>query len=158
MAGRVRQDRPAVCSFLMESLHILIAAFNKGSLDVPAGLFTGRTTFTLNGRSYESILGGSPDDPLIRLLARGVAGYRTAAKALQYAVPGAAALVDSLSEPDASGVRTASIRVEGHLRDSSEPFATRASVRLVSTDRQLASVDVSCPEDDLARIAASRLA
>lgn len=142
----------------MESLHILIAAFNRGSLDVPAGLFTGRTTFTLNGRSYESLLGGSPDDPLIRLLARGVAGYRTAAKALQYAVPGAAVSLDSLSEPDDSGVRTASIQVKGHLRDSSEPFAARVSLRLVPADRELASVDVSCSEDDLARIAASRLA
>ena len=68
-----------------ESLDALVAAFNRGSLDVPARLFTPRTTFALNGRSYESILGGSPDDPLIRLLARGAAGYRTAAKALQYA-------------------------------------------------------------------------
>ena len=142
----------------MESLHGLIAAFNRGSLDVPAGLFAGRTTFALNGRSYESILGGSPHDPLIRLLSRGAAGYRTAAKALQYALPGAAVSLDSLSEPDGSGVRTASMRVEGHLRQSSEPFAARASLRLISTNRELASVDVICAEDDLARIAASRLA
>jgi hypothetical protein len=105
----------------------------------------------------ESLLGGSPDDPLIRLLARGVAGYCTAAKALQYAVPGAAVSVDSLSEADASGVRTVAIRVEGHLRNSGEPFATRALLRLVSPDRELASVDVRCPEGDLDRIAKSRL-
>jgi len=141
----------------MEALHSLLASFNRGSLDVPAGLFTPKTTFTLNNRSYESILGGSPDDPLIRLLARGVAGYRTAAKALQYAVQGAVVSVDALSEPDASGVRTASIRVEGHLRKG-EPFAARAFLRLISTDRELASVDVSCAEGDLERIAMSRLA
>jgi hypothetical protein len=64
----------------------LIAAFNRGSLDVPDGFLTARTTFSLNGRPYESFLGGSADDPLVRLLARGSAGYRTAAKALQYAL------------------------------------------------------------------------
>ena len=140
----------------MDALHALVAAFNRGSLDVPSGFFTARTTFTLNGRSYESVLGGSPDDPLIRLLARGAAGYRTAAKALQYAVPGAAVSIDSVSDPDASGVRSASIRVEGHLRRSNAPFTARASLRLVATDRELASVDVSCPESDLATIAAER--
>ncbi len=61
---------------IKESLDSLVAAFNKGSFDVPAGFFTPHTTFTLNGRSYESMLGGSPDDPLIRLLARGAGGYR----------------------------------------------------------------------------------
>ena len=140
----------------MDALYTLMAAFNRGSLDVPAGLFTPRTMFTLNGRSYESILGGSPDDPLIRLLARGAAGYRAAAKALQYSVPGAAVSIESLSEPDGSGGRTASIRVEGRLRRSGEPFTARAGLRLVATDRELASVEVSCSEDDLARLAAER--
>ncbi len=104
-----------------------MAAFNRGSLDVPAHFFTPRTTFSLNGRSYESILGGSPDDPLIRLLARGVAGYRTAAKALQYALQRPVIVVDSLSEPGRLRLATASIRVEGELRDSSEPFAAVAT-------------------------------
>ena len=140
----------------MDAFYTLIASFNRGSLDVPSGLFTARTTFTLNGRSYESILGGSPDDPLIRLLARGAAGYRTAAKALQYAVPGAAVSVESLSDPDASGVQTASIRAEGFLRRSGEPFTARAGLRLVVTHRELTSVDVTCPEGDLATLAAER--
>jgi hypothetical protein len=152
-----------------------VAAFNLGSLDVPAGLLTPRTTFSLNGRSYESILGGSAeepqasgeergrglathDDPLIRLLARGVAGYRTAAKALQYALQRPRIVVESLSESDPSGVRTASIRVEGELRDSNEPFFTVATLRLRDTHGELTSVDVVCAEHDLARIAASRLA
>lgn len=142
----------------MDALHLLIAAFNRGSLDVPAGLFTARTAFTLNDRSYESILGGSPDDPLIRLLARGAAGYRTAAKALQYAVPGAVMSLGPLSEPDASGVRSATVHVEGKLRDSGEPFAADAGLRLRCAHLELTSVDVSCAEEDLARIAASRLA
>jgi hypothetical protein len=140
----------------MDALHTLIAAFNRGSLDVPAGFFTARTTFTLNNRSYESILGGSPDDPLIRMLARGMAGYRTAATALLYALQRPLVTVASISEPDASGVRTAEVLVEGELRDSGQLFAGRASLRLGCAQLELTSVDVSCSEDDLARIAASR--
>jgi hypothetical protein len=143
---------------ITESLDALVAAFNRGSLDVPAHLFTPGTTFSLNGRSYESILGGSPDDPLIRLLARGAAGYRTAAKALQYALQRPTVTVESLSGPDASGLRTASIRLQGELRHAAEPFAGEATLRLTCRHDELTSVDVICAEDDLARIAASRLA
>jgi hypothetical protein len=140
--------------------------------------------YTLNGRSYESILGGSAEEPraargegapqasgeergwgpatnhapLIRLLARGAAGYRTAAKALQYGLQRPLIVVESLSEPDASGLRTASIRVEGELRESNEPFSTVAILRLRDTQGELTSVDVICAEQDLARIAASRRA
>jgi hypothetical protein len=135
-----------------------VAAFNRGSLDVPANFFTPRTTFSLNGRSYEAILGGSPDDPLIRLLARGVAGYRTAARALQYALQRPVIAVESLSEPDGSGFCTASVRVQGELRDSKQPFAAGATLRLGSSNGELTTVEVRCAEDDLARIAASRLA
>jgi hypothetical protein len=136
---------------------VLVAAFNRGSLDVPSGLFTPRTTFTLNNRSYESILGGSPEDPLIRLLARGAAGYRTAAKALQYAVQRPVIRVESVSDPDASGVFSASIFLEGQLRDSGEPFSGPASLWLTCDGVELTSVEVSCSVEDLARIAASRL-
>ena len=143
---------------IRDSIAALVAAFNRGSLDVPAHFFTPRTTFSLNNRSYESILGGSPDEPLIRLLARGAAGYRTAAKALQYALQGPIIAVESLSEPDASGVLVASIRVEGQFRDSGHPFTGRASLRLVCAEGELMSIDVVCAEEDLARIAESRRA
>ncbi len=143
---------------IRESLDALVAAFNRGSLDVPAHFFTPRTTFSLNGRSYESLLGGSPDDALIRLLARGAAGYRTAAKALQYALQRPVITVESLSGPDASGFQTASIRVLGELRDSSQPFVADATLRLGCTKGELTSVDVRCAEGDLDRIAKSRLA
>jgi hypothetical protein len=136
---------------------VLAAAFNRGSLDVPSGLFTPRTTFSLNNRSYESILGGSPEDPLIHLLARGAAGYRAAAKALQYALQRPVIRVESVSKPDASGVFSASIFVEGQLRDSGEPFSGRASLWLTCDGVELTSVEVSCSVEDLARIAASRL-
>lgn len=142
----------------MDALDTLVAAFNRGSLDVPDGLFTPRTTFTLNGRSYESLLGGSPDDPLIRLLARGAGGYRTVAKALQYGLQQPVVSIESLSEADASGVRTATIRIEGRLRHSGEMFDARATLLLAGTVHQVESVSVTCSERDLANIAASRRA
>jgi hypothetical protein len=103
------------------------------------------------------MLGGSADDPLIRMLARGVAGYRTAAKALQYSLPGAFVTIESISDADASGTALVSFRVEGQLRDG-HPFTGRASLRLVCAEGELASINVVCAEDDLARIAASRRA
>lgn len=139
-----------------ESLNALVAAFNRGSLDVPANFFTPRTTFALNGRAYESILGGSPDEPLIRLLARGAAGYRTAAKALQYALQQPSVVLESLGEPDDSGLCTAQLRVKGELRNSREPFTTSVSLHLACDGRELGSVNAICAEGDVARIAAAR--
>ena len=142
----------------MQALYSLVAAFNRGSLDVPAGLFGAHTTFSLNDRTYESLLGGSPDDPLIRLLARGAGGYRTAAKALQYGLQQPVISIESISETDASGVRTVTIRIEGRLRHSGDLFDSRATLRLTGTDREVDSVSVTCSAQDLANIAASRRA
>ena len=143
---------------IREAVDELVAAFNRGSLDVPANFFTARTTFTLNQRTYESLLGGSPDDPLIRLLARGAAGYRTAAKALQYALTSPTIAIESLSDADPSGAQVASVRVEGRWRDSGEPFSGLATLRLGRSGSELTSVEVVCAEEYLARIASSRLA
>lgn len=134
----------------------LVTAFNRGSLDVPSGLLTPQTTFSLNGRSYESILDGSPDDPWIRLLARGVGGYRTAAKALQYALQQPTIAVESLSESDAGGVRIASLRFEGRLRHTGQPFEARCSLSLACEEDRLTAVGVNCSDADLAAIAAAR--
>jgi hypothetical protein len=141
---------------IRDSLEALVAAFNRGSLDVPDGLFTPRTTFSLNGRSYESMLGGSSDDPLIRLLARGAGGYRTAAKALQYALQQPMLAIQSLVDADVSGVAVASLRIAGTLRDSGEPFTGHGALRLSYSGGKLISIDAECSSDDLARIAAAR--
>ena len=114
----------------MKKLDDLVAAFNRGSLDVPDGFLTPNTTFSLNGRPYESLLGGSADDPLIRLLARGSAGYRTAAKALHYALQQPALTVESISNADAAGLSLAKLRVEGRLRGSAVRRAVAAEDRV----------------------------
>src|SRR5262245_8098693 len=64
----------------------LIALFNRQSLDLPDGVFTRHTQFRLNGVPFEEMLGRSPDDPLVLMLARGPAGYRVTAKAVPHAV------------------------------------------------------------------------
>ena len=77
----------AAGSPVIARLDELIALFNRRSLDLPDGLFDRRTQFLLNGTPFEAMLGRSPADPLVLMIARGPAGYRFAAKALQHAVP-----------------------------------------------------------------------
>ena len=76
----------------------LIDLFNRQSLDLPDGLFTRHTQFRLNGVPFEDMLGRSPGDPLVLMLARGPAGYRFAAKAVQHAVSDARLQRGELSE------------------------------------------------------------
>lgn len=72
---------------LSERIDELVALFNRRSLDLPDGLFDRRSQFLLNGTPFEAMLGRSPDDPLVRMIARGAAGYRFTVKALQHALP-----------------------------------------------------------------------
>jgi hypothetical protein len=134
----------------------LIAAFNRGSLDVPDGFLTPRTTFSLNGRPYESFLGGSADDPLIKLLARGSAGYRTAAKALQYALQHPVVTIESVSTPDPAGLCVAKLRVEGRLLNTGAAFDAQWLLKLLCKDDVLVSADVVCADEDLQNIAKAR--
>jgi hypothetical protein len=141
---------------LREKLSELIAAFNRGSLDVPDGFLTHHTSYTLNGRSYESLLGGSPDDPLIRLLARGPAGYRTAAKVLMYALQGPTATCEAVSEPDQRGLYTAAVCLDGHLRPGAAKFVARFELSVTIENDRVRSVDVIGTEEDLARMISAR--
>jgi len=43
----------------------------------------------INGAPFETLLGQSPNDPLVLMMARGPAGYRFTTKALQHAIPDA---------------------------------------------------------------------
>jgi hypothetical protein len=67
----------------------VIAYFNTRTLDLPDGLFDRKTQFVINGAPFETLLGQSPNDPLVLMLARGPAGYRFTTKALQHAIPDA---------------------------------------------------------------------
>ena len=65
----------------------VIEYFNARRMDLPDGFFDRKTQFLVNGASFESMLSATPDDPLVLMLARGPAGFRFAAKALQHAMP-----------------------------------------------------------------------
>jgi len=113
---------------LTARLDQLIALFNSRGLDLPDGLFDRRTQFALNGTPFEALLGRSPDDPLVLMLARGAAGYRFMLKALQHAVPDAAI---QRGEPAGAGdPAVVSVRVwlSGHLRETREPVDTVISL------------------------------
>ncbi len=137
-------------------LEQLIEAFNRGSLDVPAGLLTAHTSFALNGTPYETLLGGSPDDPLIRLLARGAAGYRTAARALQYALQRPAATIQGALEGEGGALREVRLLVEGRLRGTGEPLAVPVTLSMTTAEGRLVHLDAACAPADLQQITAAR--
>ena len=141
---------------IQQSLDTLVAAFNRGSLDVPAGLLSPHTAFSLNGRSYESILGGAADDPLIRLLARGPGAYRTAAKAVQYALQHPVVVFEPVPDAGVPEAMAATFRLMGTLRDSGEPFESHGSLRLTCAGTVVTAVEVECSDTDLQRIAQAR--
>jgi hypothetical protein len=103
----------------------LVALFNRRSLDLPDGLFDRRTQFLLNGTPFEAMLGRSPDDPLILMIARGPAGYRFVIKALQHAVPDARVQRgDELPGNGAPDTCTVPLWLSGRLRGSNQPIET----------------------------------
>jgi hypothetical protein len=110
----------------------LIDLFNRRSLDLPDGLFTRHTQFLLNGVAFEEMLGRSPSDPLVLMLARGPAGYRFTAKALQHAVPDAHLQRSELAETAHHGANVVVARcwLSGRLRGSGDPIETVVEVTL----------------------------
>jgi len=74
---------------LTAALDQVIQYFNARRLDLPDGFFDRRTQFVLNGAPFETLLSATPNDPLVLMLARGPAGFRFTAKALQHAIPDA---------------------------------------------------------------------
>lgn len=120
---------------LIERLDELVALFNRQSLDLPDGLFDRRTQFLLNGTPFEAMLGRSPSDPLVLMIARGPAGYRFAMKALQHAVPDARAQRGQL-EGGAGDTRDGwamPLWLSGHLRGTDAPLEVVVQA-ILSTD------------------------
>lgn len=105
-------------SRLLAHLDELIRAFNQRSLDLPDGLFTRQTQLLLNGVPFEEMLGRSPSDPLVLMIARGAAGYRFAMKAVQHALPDATIERGEITSTDEGGraVVSTSCWLSGHYR------------------------------------------
>jgi hypothetical protein len=125
------EPAPESLSVTIERIDQLIALFNRKGMDIPDGLFARTTQFLLNGTPYEAFLGQSPTDPLILMLARGAAGYRFFAKAVQHAVPDAAVQRGELVSDDGPGSFHLDLWLSGHLRGVGEPIHTVIRVALV---------------------------
>jgi hypothetical protein len=74
---------------VIDAIDRVIHYFNARTLDLPDGFFDRKTQFVINGAPFETLLGQSPNDPLVLMLARGPAGFRFTTKALQHAIPDA---------------------------------------------------------------------
>jgi hypothetical protein len=111
---------------LTSDIDRIVSDFNSRRLDLPDGFFDRRTQFVINGAPFETLLGGSPGDPLILMLARGPAGFRFTAKALQHAIPDASTQVtpsstESLSPgANAPNEYVCRVRLSGTLRGTGE--------------------------------------
>jgi hypothetical protein len=137
----------------------LIDLFNRRSLDLPAGLFTRQTQFVLNGIPFEARLGRSPADPLVLMLARGAAGYRFAAKAVQHAIPDARLQRGELRETHDDTQRTVHGQcwLSGHLRGTGEPVEMLVAMALRLQGPALVQMAAAMDEQALATLQAARL-
>jgi hypothetical protein len=136
----------------------LVALFNEGSLDVPDGLIAKTCVFRLNGVAYEDTMGRPVSDPLVRLVARGPAGYRLLSQALRYAAPDVRIRLDRLVAPGtpAGGLVTGTAHLEGTLRGG-EPLKARAAVAMVADAQgSLAEVAAVLDEGHVAALAKAR--
>lgn len=126
---------------LIAQIDELIGLFNRQSLDLPDGLFDRRTQFLLNGTPFEAMLGRSPSDPLVLMIARGPAGYRFAVKALQHAVPDARIQRGTVegAEPDDANSCVVPLWLSGHLRGTGTPIEVVLRVSVTTGDQQAVS-------------------
>jgi hypothetical protein len=115
---------------LTAAIEQVIEYFNVRRLDLPDGFFDRRTQFILNGAAFETLLSATPNDPLVLMLARGPAGFRFTAKALQHAMPEARLdRGDVATDGDPFKV-TLKLWLSGTLRGSGESINSLVSVTL----------------------------
>ena len=113
---------------LIGSIDRVIEYFNARRMDLPDGFFDRRTQFVINGTPFETLLSTAPNDPLIMMLARGPAGFRFTAKALQHAIPDAK-LERGEVTGDGSTVTT-SVWLSGKLRGTGEAVNAVSAITL----------------------------
>lgn len=114
---------------LIDAIDQTIAFFNTRRMDLPDGFFDRKTQFVINGVPFETLLSTAPNDPLILMLARGPAGFRFTAKALQHAIPDA-----KIERPSAQVARLPivafELRLSGTLRGTDDAVDAVVSVTL----------------------------
>lgn len=150
---------------VIDAIDRVIGYFNARKLDLPDGFFDRKTQFVINGAPFETLLSTAPDDPLVLMLARGPAGYRFTAKALQHAMPDAKldrgdVVTAPSTSPGAGGPSTIDFKLwlSGTLRGSGEAMNALVTVTLRLTIAGV--VEIAKGEvdpQDLAKIKAARL-
>jgi len=148
----------AATESLTAAIDQVIAFFNARKMDLPDGFFDRKTQFVLNGAAFETLLGQPPTDPLILMLARGPAGFRFTAKALQHALPDALVERDDLSTDGDRFKVTTTLRLSGALRGTGEPLNTAVSVVLRLTEGgQVGAAEAELEASALDKIREARL-
>jgi len=144
---------------LIDHVDQVIAYFNARRMDLPDGFFDRKTQFLINGATFDSLLSSAPNDPLIMMLARGPAGYRFTAKALQHAVPDAKIeRGDLVTDGDPFKIST-KLWLSGKLRGSSEAINALVNVAMRLTPSGLIeSAEATVDAASLEKIRQARLA
>ena len=119
----------AASQTLIDALDQVIAYFNARKIDLPDGLFDRQTQFVINEMPFESLLSTAPNDPLVMMLARGPAGFRFTAKALQHAVPDAKLDRGAILATDPLTL-TSQVWLSGTLRGTAEAVNALAAITL----------------------------
>ena len=148
----------------------VIEYFNARRMDLPDGFFDRKTQFLINGVTFESLLSTAPNDPLIMMLARGPAGFRFTAKALQHAVPDAklergpsTQVAPSTTEPlslrtGAPNSVVLNVWLSGKLRGTGDAVNTMVAITLRLTDAgHVAVAESTMDPQELQRIQKARL-
>lgn len=142
-------------SSLLHQFDELIGYFNRRVMDVPDGFFDRNARFTLNGVSFEAMLGRTDDDPLVRMIARGAAGYRFAAKPVLHALE---TVLVSRTGFDEEGTRARGrVALRGTLRGSGGLLDETVSIDLALTEsRRVGRADVLISDAGLDKIRTAR--
>jgi hypothetical protein len=115
---------------LIAAIDRVIEYFNNRRMDLPDGFFDRKTQFVINGTPFETLLSTAPNDPLIMMLARGPAGYRFTAKALQHAMPDAKLERGEVTCDTSPLEFTSNVWLSGKLRGTGESLNALVAVTL----------------------------
>jgi hypothetical protein len=140
---------------IISKIDQLLSYFNRRVMDVPDGFLDANAQLRLNGVPYETMLGRNPDDPLVRLIARGPSGYRFAAKAVHHALETVLATRDAF---EITPTRAAGhVILRGTLRGSGDMFEEWLPLELTLTPAGVVKVaDIQLTDTALTRLIVAR--
>jgi hypothetical protein len=106
---------------------------------------------------FETLLSTAPNDPLVLMLARGPAGYRFTAKALQHAIPDAKIeRGDVMTDGDPFKITT-KVWLSGKLRGSNEAINALVNVTLrLAQSGSMEAAEAMMDEGELEKIQEAR--